>query len=56
MCAHEELEDEIYVLAPEGCAMAALNYAGCRMSEQDFDAFWGEFSRLMKQFGYVREG
>ena len=55
LCAHEELEDEIYVLTPEGCAMEALNYVGCRMSEQDFDAFWGEFSRLMAKFGYVRE-
>lgn len=56
LCAHEELEEEILVLTPEGCATAALNYVGCHMSSQDFDSFWAEFSRLMTQFGYVREG
>lgn len=55
ICRHEVREEAVYVLTPRGCAEAALNAIGCHMDEDDFDGFWGEFVRLMGQFGYVRE-
>ena len=55
LCAHEELEEEICVLTPEGCAMAALNHVGYHMSERDFIEFWNEFIRLMRRDGYIYE-
>lgn len=47
-----------YVLSPKGCAYFALHKAGFiagDMYDERVDVFFDEFSRLMKESGYVKE-
>ena len=54
VCKYEErIEDEIYVLTPKGCFIAAL-HDHLTISEEAMEAIWRDFSDLMYQFGYVK--
>lgn len=56
VCKYEERVEENLVLTPSGCAIAAMMAARIDVGEAQFQAFWDEFSRLMKQYGYAQEG
>jgi hypothetical protein len=58
VCMYEELveepEDNIYVLTPKGCLIAAVQ-DHLEVDLEVIEAIWYDFSILMRQFGYTKE-
>lgn len=55
VCRYEWREEECWTLTPKGCLNAAMIATGIKVTDDELDALWDDFSALMKQFGYVEE-
>lgn len=53
----EQMEEERYVITPKGVAVLVLIKAGiyAEITDGQFELFWKEFAKGMKQAGYVHE-
>ena len=55
VCQYEDREEEVPVLSPKGCFIAALNDYHLYLDNDDYDNIWESFSELMTKFVYVED-
>lgn len=51
VCKYEERE-EVWILTPKGCFMAALDKNDVHIADDYLNSIWKDFIDLMSKFGY----
>ena len=54
VCRYEDREEEIWMLTPKGCFIAALTNH-IVLDDDIIDFIWHDFEELMTRLGYVKE-
>ena len=52
VCKYEERKEEVWMLTPKGCLLAALDKNSVYIDDEYLNHVWNDFVDLMGKFGY----